>query len=159
MGERTTSLLRGIDHHAMESGVAGAAHHIEIERAVAEGDRDQPDVARKGRKRRHRRRHITHKHAELDDIDAGCRHRFDGAAHREGRQRQVADRGADGPLPGDGAEDVANDVVGETAERALRGLLEVNDVGAAFERDQRFLGRAHAGEKLCHVRIPAVAAA
>ena len=157
-GEGTAALLRGVQHDAIESGIAGAAHDLELERAVAEADRDQPHIAREGRERRQRRRPIAGENAELDDVDPGRRHRLDGAPHRERRQRQVADGRAHRTPSGDGAEDVADDGIGEPPERARGGVLEVDDVGAAVERHQRFLGRAHAGEKPRHVRTPAVAA-
>src|SRR5258706_2239464 len=94
------------------------------------------------------------KEADLDEVDAGGCHAFHGFSHHLRIHRgQVADGGADGPAPADRLDAYAHRCMIECAERAARRFLEVDQVGTAFERDQRFVQRAHAGKHHRHAAV------
>ena len=156
--ERPRGFVRGVEHHAVEPGSGAARDEREIRRAVGEQHGDEADaVARGPAERRQRRRGVAGEDAELDDVDAGRRHRSHGGQHRRRRERQVADGGADRAASGDGVADRRDGRIGEPPQRALRRLLEIDDVGAAGEGALRFAGGAHARQQLGH-RAPSAAA-
>ncbi len=79
--------------------------------------------------------------AELDVIDAERGGRPHGGANAVTFERQIADGGADRRAAGD-MPDASGDGVGrKRAERALAGILQVDDVGAGAERQSRLRRR------------------
>ena len=85
--------------------------------------------------------------AELDVIDAERGGLAYGGANAVAFERQIADGGADRRAAGDLLDASGDDVGRKGAERPLRGILQVDDVGAGAKRQFGFLGVAHAGEE------------
>ena len=85
--------------------------------------------------------------AELDVIDAERGGLAYGGANAVAFERQIADGGADRRAAGDLLDASGDDVGRKRAERPLRGILQVDDVGAGAKRQFGFLGVAHAGEE------------
>jgi hypothetical protein len=159
-GKRARALVGGVEHDAVETGIGAAAHQIEIRVPVGEADGYEAHaLARQRGERVDRRRRVAREDAELDDIDAGRGHGACCGEHRRRRQRQIADRGADRPLPRHRGEAGAERRLGKPAQGARLRLLQVDDVGTTGQRDKRLRRRADAGKKLRHDLSPSGAAA
>jgi len=148
--QAASTLVRRVEHRAMKPGHGKARQQRHIGRAVGEHHRDQLDAVGAERlQRRQRHRPVAIEYPDLDDIDASRRH----GAHRRqdgvGRERQVADRGAD-HWPVRKRRDQAGDRQRHRAERALGRFLQVDHVDPGGNRDPRFVQRADRGEQAGH---------
>ena len=85
--------------------------------------------------------------AELHVIDAERGGIAYGGADAVAVEGEIADGGADRRAARDLPDASGNAFGGERAERALAGILQIDDVGAGGERQFRFFGVAHAGEE------------
>jgi hypothetical protein len=159
-GEGARALVGGVEHHAVEARIGAAADEIEIRPPIGKADGDETDaVARRRGQRRQRRRRVAREDTEFDDVDAGRGHGADRGEDRRRRERLIADRRTRRPPPGDRRQHGAHDLVGEPPQGARLRLLEIDDVGAAGDGDERLRGRANACQKLGHGAPPCCAAA
>ncbi len=152
-------LAGGVEHRTSEARVR---HGRDERRVGAQIGEHHTDDLRLSRERVERANALgpgrIRKQSDLDEIDSGAGHRRRGAQDRFALHRQIADDGADRPLPGDAGDRRSHLAFGERTERAFCRVLQVDDVGATRDRDLGLFGAGHAGQEQRHGTAPLRAA-
>ena len=145
------ALVGGVEHRTRETAVGHHLHESIVSPAIRKHDANDLGGARQGRQRSHAvLSSRAGKQSDLDVLDLGPRHGLDRRDNQVRVHRQIAGDGAHGPPALDGRDSCAHDIGGERAQRAVRGVLQVDDVGAMREHDRGLVRSHYARQKQSH---------
>lgn len=146
--KRPGPLVGGIEHDAEKAGPGEVGDARKRRIAVGEQHRDEADAGSGERSECGERAvEIAREDADLDDVHAGARHRAHACRHNRRIQRQVADGGTERPPSAETPHGLDERGQRPGAEGSCRGVLEVEDVGAAGESEGGFVDVGDAREK------------
>ena len=145
------AFVGGVEHRAREAAAGHHLHEIIVCSAIGKHDTDDLGRARGGRQRPHARLPLgAREQSDLDVIDPGPRHGLDRCDNHLRFHRQIARHRAHRPPAVDRRDRCAHHIRSQRSQRAVRRILQVDDVGAMREHERGLVRSGHARQQQSH---------
>ena len=156
IGQRGAHFPGGVEHDAHEPGLGQVLDEFHVRCEVGEKHADETRAAqRQSAERSNRATRVTaRKEANLDDVGARSRHIGNCRTERLRLASEVADGGAHRDRWRQAGADGRHRRDRQGAERAARGILAVDEIGAVRGAQPRLVHRGHAGEEERRPPVP-----
>jgi len=152
--QRSSRFACRIEHGSRELGLGEKIKQAEVGRAISKQDGNQPCPLNGDAPECCGADGViaTREKADLHEVHTGRGGSPRRLSENCGNHRQIAQGGADPTATSDSRDDAANFRERCRAERALCGILYIDEIGTAIQHRRQFVQAADAGQKLSHRR-------